>query len=79
MTTKKTEQLNFEQSLEQLNKLVDTMEKGNLPLEDTLKHFESGVALIQSCQKALADAEQKVQILTQKNNQETLDTFDSED
>lgn len=53
----------FEESLSELEQLVERMEKGNLPLEDSLKLFERGVLLTRSCQKALKDAEQKVQLL----------------
>lgn len=70
---------NFEKSLDELNVLVDTMEQGNLSLEDSLKHFESGIKLIRDCQKALGEAEQKVQILTQQNGDETLEDFSTHD
>jgi exodeoxyribonuclease VII small subunit len=70
---------NFEKSLAELNQLVDKMEQGNLPLEDSLKHFEDGIKLIRGCQKALSDAEQKVQILTAKNGGEALEDFSNDD
>lgn len=59
----KKDQPNFEKSLEELQKIVDTMESGDLPLEKALEQFESGVKLIRECQKSLQAAEQKVQIL----------------
>lgn len=68
MPAAKKDAFNFEKSLEQLNTLVDTMEQGDLPLEKSLQYFEDGVKLIKQCQKALSDAEQKVTILTDKNN-----------
>ena len=60
MPTKKTDGIDFEKSLEKLNKLVEKMEQGNLPLEESLKSFEDGVVLIRQCQEALDKAEQKV-------------------
>lgn len=57
----------FETSLETLNQLIEKMESGNLSLEESLKHFEQGVNLIQSCQKTLSEAEQKVQQLSIKD------------
>lgn len=55
---------NFEESLEELETLVERMEKGDLSLEHSLQQFERGIELTRSCQKALQEAEQKVQILT---------------
>jgi len=61
--SRKTKPFNFEQSLAELEGLVDAMEEGELSLEDSLKAFEQGVKLTRECQQALAQAEQKVQIL----------------
>ena len=47
---------------------METMEKGDLSLEDSLSHFERGVQLSRTCQQALKDAEQKVEILMQKKH-----------
>jgi exodeoxyribonuclease VII small subunit len=68
----------FEESLAELEQLVERMEQGNLPLEDSLKLFERGVQLTRSCQKALKDAEQKVQILLEENGEPTLQAFTDE-
>ena len=59
----------FEEALEKLNGLVEKMEKGDLTLEDSLKTFEEGIKLSKECQKALADAEEKVKLLLQENDQ----------
>lgn len=53
----------FEQSMRELEALVERLERGDLPLEEALKQFERGVALTKSCQAALKAAEQKVEIL----------------
>ena len=50
----------FEQSLERLNEIVSLLEKGEAPLEQSLKLFEEGAGLIQSCTTMLDAAEQKV-------------------
>ncbi len=63
-TRKKSDSFNFEKSLETLDNIVEKMEQGDLPLEESLKYFEQGIELIRHCQKALTDAEQKVMILT---------------
>ena len=53
----------FEASLEELEALVERLEQGDLPLEDALRTFERGVQLTRQCQNALAEAQQKVEIL----------------
>ncbi len=68
----------FEDSLEELEQLVEQMEQGEISLEESLKSFERGVKLTNTCQKALQDAEQKVQILLEKNGKQTLEPFNDE-
>ncbi len=82
MTPKKTTTPDFEKSLSELEKLVEKMEQGDLSLESSLEYFEKGVQLSRTCQQALREAEQKVEILMQKNEQDSegdLKPFDSED
>ena len=79
MTKKSTKTPGFEQSLKELESLVEKMEQGDLSLEDSLSHFERGVELSRACQKELKEAEQKVEILMQKNGQDEITAFDSED
>ncbi|HWK54743.1 MAG TPA: exodeoxyribonuclease VII small subunit [Hyphomicrobiales bacterium] len=62
MSRKKTP-FNFETALAELESLVDSMEEGELSLEDSLEAFEKGVRLTRECQQALVAAEQKVQLL----------------
>ena len=69
--------LSFEESLEELEKLVETLEKGELSLEESLKSFERGVQLTRNCQTALKSAEQKVRVLSEKSPDADLDPFDS--
>ena len=75
----KEEKIDFEKALAELEKLVETMETGDMSLEDSLKQFERGVALTRSCQKALADAEQKVQILLQNSDDGELEAFKADE
>ncbi len=57
----------FEECLQRLEKIVDQLEKGDIPLEQALKLFEEGVQLSQSCRKELEEAEGKVEILLKQN------------
>ena len=68
----------FETALAELEALVEKMEQGDLSLDESLQQFERGVQLTRSCQQALKDAEQKVQVLLKKSGQETLEPFDSD-
>jgi exodeoxyribonuclease VII small subunit len=54
------------------------MERGDISLEESLKAFERGINLTRTCQQALQEAEQKVQILLEKNGQQTLEPFNDE-
>lgn len=76
---KKSNSINFEKTLAELEQLVETMEKGDLSLEDSLKHFERGIVLTKTCQKALSEAEQKISILLSKNGEAELEPFNPED
>ncbi|WP_066016008.1 exodeoxyribonuclease VII small subunit [Endozoicomonas atrinae] len=76
--SKNTESFAFEQSLAELETLVQQMESGDMSLEESLKAFEQGIKLTRSCQKALTDAEQKVQKLLEQNGELTTEPFDAE-
>ncbi len=57
----------FEQSLNDLQTLVERLESGDLSLEESLATFEQGIGLTRECQSALQDAEQRVQTLLEQN------------
>ena len=61
----KTKTANLEKSLDSLEKIVDELESGDLPLEKAMQKFEEGIKLTRNCQAALREAEQKVEILMQ--------------
>src|SRR5436190_23869669 len=56
--------LNFETAMDRLEKIVEQMESGQLPLEDLVVRYEEGMNLVKVCQDRLAHAEQKIQIIT---------------
>lgn len=58
----------FEESLKKLETIVEKLEQGDLPLEESLKLFEEGVGLSAICKKELDDAEGKVQILIKQRD-----------
>ena len=69
----------FEQALNELETLVETMEQGELSLEESLKSFERGVVLTRTCQQALKEAEQKIQILTDNSPDAEPESFENQD
>jgi exodeoxyribonuclease VII small subunit len=75
----KKKNFQFEDSLSKLEKLVEEMEDGEFSLEDSLKAFEEGIKLTRECQQALKQAEQKVQMLVDKNGELEAVPFDVED
>ena len=73
---RKKQTLPFEEALSELESLVESLEKGDQTLEESLKSFERGVELTRTCQKALDEAEQKVRILSGETEQEELEPFE---
>ncbi|MBD9415734.1 exodeoxyribonuclease VII small subunit [Pseudomonas sp. PDM16] len=61
--------VDFEKSLADLQTLVERLESGELSLEDSLTAFEQGIGLTRDCQSALAQAEQKVQQLLERDGE----------
>lgn len=71
--------INFEQSLQQLEQLVQKMESGDMALEDSLKAFEEGVGLVRQCQQSLSEAEQRVQMLITRQGKSDLVPFEADE
>ena len=69
----------FEQSLAELEALVEKMESGEMSLEESLKAFEQGIKYTRDCQQALDKAQQKVQLLIQKNGVTEAQPFQGDD
>jgi len=65
----------FEHSLEQLEHLVERMERGDLTLEDALAAYEQGVGLYRRCQEALEQAELRVRLLSDPEHPERAEAF----
>lgn len=64
MTKEAAEDIKFEKALERLEKIVEELESGNIPLEDALKKYEEGVKLSRILGEKLTAAEKKIQILS---------------
>jgi exodeoxyribonuclease VII small subunit len=69
---------NFEESLRKLESIVEQLEKGDLPLEESMKLFEQGVHLSAVCKQELDEAEGKVEMLVkQRDGSHKLEPFPS--
>jgi exodeoxyribonuclease VII small subunit len=68
----------FEQSLQQLETLIGQLERGDLPLAESLTLFEQGVALTRHCHAALTDAQQRVEILLKAGDGTRTASFDAD-
>jgi exodeoxyribonuclease VII small subunit len=55
--------LKFEDCLARLEQIVSALETGHLPLEESLKVFEEGIALARHCSRYLDDAERRIELL----------------
>lgn len=67
MKNNKEEARSFEASLEALEKIVQELERGDLPLEKSLELFEQGISLSRQCQERLSQAERRIEVLLRDN------------
>ena len=67
--SKEKKAVDFEQQLASLEGLVESLESGELSLEESLKSFEQGIKVARDCQAALKAAEQKVEVLTRQGDE----------
>jgi exodeoxyribonuclease VII small subunit len=67
----------FEECLQRLEKIVQELEKGDVPLEKSLSLFEEGMQLSSACRNELEQAEGKVEILLKKNGKLQSEPFDA--
>lgn len=80
MTKKRTDKT-YEQAFAELTTVVERLQGGDLPLEETIALFERGVALSKECEKFLENAGQRIEVLLQDadGNLEVEDLEDSDD
>lgn len=69
----------FEKALEKLEKIVETLDSGDLPLEKALEKFEEGMALSKLCEQKLDEIEKKITVLSRDAHGEITETLLSDD
>lgn len=70
---------NFEDNMENLEKIVTELEKGDLNLDESIAKFENGIKISKECNKILEDAEKKITILLEKDGEIREENFTSEE
>ncbi|MBV8572164.1 MAG: exodeoxyribonuclease VII small subunit [Acidobacteriaceae bacterium] len=78
MPEEKTSSLSFEASLEELERIVKDLEKGDLPLEQSLTLFEAGMRLSAECKQQLEEAESRIEIMLKKGSETVAVPFNPE-
>lgn len=68
----------FEDDLKKLQKIVEELSSGKLTLGESLKRYEEGVRIAQSCASILAEAERKVELLMKKEGKFSSENFGDE-
>ena len=61
--------MSFSKNIEELEKIIQRLEREALPLEEAMEIFERGVALVKNCQAYLAEAQQKVMLVDEGGNE----------
>lgn len=72
------ERQSFEEDVKRLQKIVEELSSGRLTLGESLKIYEEGIKLAQSCSAALSDAQRKVELLMKKKDGFSLEKFADE-
>jgi len=70
------EKQSFEDDIKRLQKIVEELSAGKLTLGESLKKYEEGIRLAQSCSAALNEAQRKVELLMKKDGKFSLEKFD---
>lgn len=69
----------FEEDLKKLQKIVEELSSGKMTLGESLKKYEEGVRIAQSCSATLTEAQRKVELLMKKDGKISLEKFDDAD
>ncbi len=70
------EKQDFEEMLDSLEEIVQSLEKDNLKLDESIKKFEDGMKIAKACNKEIEEAEKKIAILINENGEVKEEDFD---
>ena len=74
-----SKEINFEETMQELEKIVQELEKGDLNLDDSINKFEEGMKLSKSASDYLEKAEKKITILVNENGEMKEENFETEE
>ena len=74
----KMAKVSFEEQIDELEQIVEQLEKGDLSLEDSVKKFEQGIKISKECNKTLEEAEKKITILVNEEGEIKEENFETE-
>ena len=72
-------EISFEEAMEKLEEIVDSLESGDFPLEESLKLYEEGVKLVNLCNKKISNVEKSIKILLNSDGELVEEDFVSDD
>ena len=72
------QEINFEETIKELELIANELEKGELPLDKSVAKFEEGMKLSKACVEMLEEAERKISILLQENGKIEEEDFEAE-
>lgn len=75
----KKEEKGFEESIEELEQIVESLENDELNLDDSIAKFEQGMKIAKDCNKKLEEAEKKITILLNENGEIKEESFAAEE
>lgn len=71
--------MSFSKNIEELEKIIQRLEREALPLEEAMEIFERGVALVKNCQAYLAEVQQKVMLVDEGGNEKAWEAETKEE
>ena len=77
MSNNELEKLTFEEAMKELEKLVDSLDKGDISLEEAISSYDRGSKLKDYCQKKLHEAKMKVETIQSSDNIDTIPEMSS--
>lgn len=72
-----SEEKGFEETIKELETIVAELEKGDISLDDSLEKFQKGIKLSNHCNKILQEAEKKITLITEENNEIKEENFNA--
>ncbi len=72
-STKKEDSLPFEERLERLQEIIALLEKGNIPLQDSLNLYKEGLTHSKKCQQLIDSAEHEIKLLQNNDDNDGID------